>query len=118
MKISLNIDGTNGQSDKSAQSRALERLIIDAKKGDFESKELLAQKFRPLMVSLAEKRTKDPVLFNKYMEAAREGLLAAAGKYSPSVGPNGFQLFALDFIEANLDRVGKGGGFFARLFGK
>jgi len=118
MKISLNINDASGQSDKTAHAKALERLILDAKKGDYESKELLAQKFRPLMTSLAEKRTKDPAMFNKYMEAAKNGLLAAASKYSSAVGADKFQIFALDYIEANLNRLEKGGGFFARLFGR
>jgi DNA-directed RNA polymerase specialized sigma subunit len=118
MRISLNI-GSDGSSDstKANEARALLHLIIDAKKGDWEAKELLIQKFRPLMLSLAEKRTKDTAMINKYMEAAKSGLLTAAGRYDSSEGVDNFRIFALDYIEANMDRVEKGGGFFSRLFG-
>ena len=38
----------------------------------------------------------------------------ATKKYKKSVGAEHFQLFALDFIEKNMD--GAGAGFFSRLF--
>lgn len=117
MKIGLHIDGKDANSSKAAEARALERLILDAKKGDWESKELLFQKFRPLIASLVDKRSKDTAMINKYMEAAKAGLLTAAGKYSPAVGPDNFRIFALDFIEKNMDHVEKNGGFFSRLLG-
>ena len=117
MKIGLNIDGKDAESVKAAEARALERIILNAKKGDWESKEVLFQKFKPLVISLIDKRTKDTAKVNKYMEAAKAGLVTAAGKYSAAVGPDNFRIFALDFIEKNMDHVEKGGGFFSRLFG-
>ena len=118
MKISLNMGG-DGASDstKANEARALQRIILDAKKGDWEAKELLIQKFRPLVLSLAEKRTKDTAMINRYLDAAKTGLLTAAAKYDTSAGTDNFRIFALDYIEANMDRVEKGGGFFSRLFG-
>jgi DNA-directed RNA polymerase specialized sigma subunit len=117
VKISLNIEGTDAQSTKVAENRSLERLILDTRKGDSESKERLIQRFRPLMLSMAEKRSADTVAIGKYLEAGKEGLVAAANKYTPSVGPENFRIFALDFIEARMNRVDKGGGFFSRLLG-
>ena len=116
MKIGLNIDGKDANSVKAAETRALERIILDAKKGDWEAKEVLFQKFRPLVMSLVDKRTKDTAMVNKYMDAAKAGLIAAAGKYTTSVGAEHFRIFALDYIEKNMDHVESGGGFFSRLF--
>lgn len=117
MKIGLNIDGKDANSVKAAEARALENLILDAKKGDWEAKEKLSQKFRPLILSLVEKRTRDTAMVNKYMEAAKAGLLTAASKYTPAVGADNFRIFALDFIEKNMDHVERRGGFLSRLFG-
>ncbi|MEI6808126.1 MAG: hypothetical protein WCN95_05340 [bacterium] len=117
MKIGLNMDGNDANSVKAAESRALERIIIDAKKGDWNAKEKLIQKFRPLIISLIEKRTKDSAKVNDYMDAAKAGLITAAGKYSSAVGADNFHVFALTFIEKSMDRRESGGGFFSRLFG-
>jgi len=117
MKIGLNIEGKDPSSTKAAEARSLERVILNAKKGDWEAKELLIQKFRPLIVSLVEKRTKDTALTNKYMEVAKSGLLTAANKYTTSIGVDHFRLFALEYIEKNMDHLEKRGSFFSRLFG-
>lgn len=116
MKIGLNFDGKDEHSVKAAEMRSLERIILDAKKGDWEAKEMLFQKFRPLILSLVDKRTKDTQMTNKYMEAAKAGLISAASKYSASVGAEHFRIFALDYIERNMDHVAEHGGFFSRLF--
>ena len=41
----------------------------------------------------------------------------AAKKYKSSVGADKFQIFALDYIESNMDALNKGGGFLSKLFG-
>ena len=53
---------------------------------------------------------------NRYIEAGKEGLRAACRKYRPELDGK-FQIFALAYIEAQMDRVGTRRGFFARLFG-
>ena len=116
MKISLNIAGTDEQTNKMAENKAMERLLLSVKQGDWEARELLLQRYRPLMLSLVQKRTSETALQNKYMEAAKAGLLAAASKYTHSVQPDRFQIFALDYIEASMNRSERR-GFFARLFG-
>jgi len=122
MKISLNL-GQESEQLKGSQHKALERDILAAGRGDWNAKSSLARHFTPFLTSLAHKRSNDPAMINKYIEAAREGLFMAARKYKPSVGADRFQIFAVDFIESAMNREakegsGKGGGFFARLFGR
>ncbi len=114
MKISLGLDG---QSEKAAERKAFEHLLISAGKGDWDAKNALIQKFQPLLTSMAEKRTDDIATLNKYMEAGKQGLLTAVRKYKIAKGVDGFRIFAVDYIERTMDGADKGGGFFARLFG-
>lgn len=122
MKIALNM-GQEAEQGKIAHSKALERDILAAGDGDWNAKNSLVRQFTPLLSSLAHKRSHDPAMINKYIEAAREGLFAAARKYKPSVGAERFQIFAVDFIESAMERAakeaaGKSSGFFGRLFGR
>lgn len=118
MKIALNMGGNGPQSGKVAQAKILERDILAAKKGDWNAKNNLVRTFTPLLTSLAEKRAKDMHGVNEYIEAGKEGLFKAAGKYKPTEGAERFPIFVVDFIEEAMDRQGKGGGFWARLFGR
>jgi len=122
MKIAINMGQDAG--DQKASQKNLEREILAAKSGDWNAKANLARVFTPLLTSLAEKRAKDPVLLNKCLEAGKEGLFTAAKKYREGDGVEHFRIFAVDFIEASMDRVirenqlqGKK-GFFSRLFGR
>ena len=119
MKISLNVGQDGSNSTRATQARILERDILAAKKGDWNAKNSLARSFLPLLTSLAEKRANDVGKINLFIEAGKEGLFRAAKKYKQSVGADSFQIFALDFIEAAMDRGIEGKqGFFSRLFGK
>lgn len=119
MKISLKMGQEGPNAKKNSQARVLEADILAAKGGDWNAKSNLVREFMPLLQSLAEKRTADVATRNRYVEVGKEGLYAAARKYKPGIGPHGFQIFALDFIETRMDRVtGGAGGFFARLFGR
>lgn len=120
MKIGLNMSGgADPAASKAAEGRALEHTILNAKKGDWEAKDVVARKFTTLITSLAEKRATDPATVNKLVEAGKQGLVNAISHYKPSVGPDKFRIFALDYIEQAMDGAAKGGGgFFARLFGK
>jgi len=117
MKIPLNLGQNGQQSSKAAQARALEHDILAAKKGDWNAKSNLIRTFMPLITSLAEKRSSDVANVNKYIEAGKNGLVTAAKKYKQSLGPENFQVFALDFLEASMDRVGRRGGILSRFFG-
>lgn len=118
MKIPLHMSDEGDKTSKAAQAKALEREVLSAKKGDWNAKNSLVRTFMPLMKSLAEKRSSEPAQINKYIEAAKQGLFTAVKKYKKSIGPEKFQIFALDFMQESMDRQDKGGGFFSRLFGK
>lgn len=95
-----------------------EKIILAVKNGDWTAKNQLTSAFNPLITSLAEKRGANVSEINAYIEAGNQGLVAAAKKYKSSIGADKFQVFALDFIEAHMNRLSGGGGFFSRLFGK
>jgi DNA-directed RNA polymerase specialized sigma subunit len=119
MKIALNMGPQGPNAKKNAQARILEADILGAKRGDWNAKNNLARDFMPLLHSLAEKRATDVAEINRFIEAGKAGLFAAAKKYKESASPQGFQIFALDFIEARMDRAAKGGGsWLSRLFGR
>jgi protein-L-isoaspartate(D-aspartate) O-methyltransferase len=70
------------------------------------------------MTSLAEKRSSDVGEINNLLEAGKKGLYRAAKKYKKKDHADRFQIFALDFIEQEMNRVqGTGGGFLSRIFG-
>lgn len=116
MKIPLNINQGSSGSTRAAKTKVLEHDVLAAKSGDWNANTRLAQSFMPLIKSLAEKRTKEKAQVNNLIEAGKEGLYAATRKYRKNMGGEKFRLFALDYIEAGMDRKGKGGGFFSRLF--
>jgi DNA-directed RNA polymerase specialized sigma subunit len=119
MKIPLNVNKEGSPSTKAAQNKLLERDLTAAKRGDWAGKNNLVRTFTPLLTSLAQKRSSDTGEINKYIEAGKQGLFTAVAKYKQSLGAEKFRVFALDFIEKNMDRAakGKGEGFLSRLFG-
>jgi hypothetical protein len=119
MKISLNMGPEGPEQKKRTEARVLEHDILAAKDGDWNAKGNLVRMFMPLLTSLAEKRTAENAKMNAYIEAGKKGIFTAAKKYKKNIGPEGFEIFALDFIESAMDRAADGaGGFFSRLFGK
>lgn len=118
MKIPLHMGQDGRQSSRAAHQKAVERDILAAKKGDWNAKNSLVRAFTPLLTTLAEKRSSDTGEINRYIDAGKNGLLRAAGKYKVSIGAGGFQIFALDFIESSMDRLEGKGGFFSRLFNR
>lgn len=116
MKIPLSYSNNETLSAKSAQAKVLTRDVVAAKKGDWKAKNHLAQTFMPLITSIAQKRSNDKSEINRYIEAGKDGLFKAVKKYKDSK-PEGFQLFALDFIEQSMNKAVKGKGFFSKLFG-
>lgn len=119
MKIALNMgNSASYQSTKEAQAKSVERDVLMTQKGDWNARNNLAKTFMPLLTSLAEKRAgNNQVAKNTLIDAGKEGLFKAAGKYNKNIGADKFQIFALDFIENAMEKSQKGGGFFARLFG-
>lgn len=122
MKISLNM-GQEGEQSKAAQQKSFERDIMGTGAGDWSAKGSLVRHFTPLLTSLAQKRSQDIALVNRYIDAGKEGLFEAARRYKHSIGPDRFQIFAVDFIESAMDRSareisGKGSSFLGRLLGR
>lgn len=105
-----------GLSPEADRERVIERDVEACKRNDWEAKTRLIQVFMPLLTSLAKKRTQDTATFNRYIEAGKEGLVTATKHYKTPASVK-FQVFALDYIESQMDRLDRP-GFFARLFGR
>ena len=118
MKIGLHLGDDMQKPSKRGPKSVPEKIILATKNGDWTAKNQLTSAFSPLITSLAEKRATDSSETNTYIEAGNRGLIAAAKKYKSSIGADKFQVFALDFIDAHMNRLSSGGGFFSRLFGK
>lgn len=118
MKIPLNVNQNGSRTTQSAAYKVLEQDVLAAKQGDWKARQSIERTLLPLLTSLAEKRTDDPAKQQQYIDAAKEGIGRAAKKYKPSIGADHFRIFALDFIEAAMNRVDGQGGFWGRLFGK
>ena len=115
MKIPLNTNNEEGQTASAARTKALQRDILAAKKGDWKARDAVIQVFTPLLKSMAGKRSSDPQEISQLVAAGKEGIKKAIKKYKASTGADMFQLFALKFVEKNMDNPS--GGFFSRLFG-
>ena len=75
MKIALNQGGPDPYTQqKQADSRRLESMILSVKKGDWNAKTALAQHFKPLLQSLAKKRSTTQKEINELTERGSEGL--------------------------------------------
>jgi len=117
MKIPLKMGNAEPQTNPQAHAKALlERDILAAQKGDWNAKNNLARTFTPLLTSLASKRSSDGSKINDYIDAGKTGLFNAVKKYKAGTADR-FNIFILDFVEKEMNRVDGGGGFFARLFG-
>jgi len=118
MKIPLKMGQESAPSGAAAESKAIERDIMAAQGGDWNAKNSLVRTLTPLIRSRAEKRGATPAETNRYFDAGKEGLFKAVKKYNPKIGAAHFQVFALDYIDAAMERASKpAAGFFARLFG-
>jgi len=116
VKIALNLKQNDYTTPEASREKAIERDVESCKKNDWEAKTRLIQIFMPLLTSLAKKRTLETAAMNRLIEAGKEGLTDAAKHYTPSSGIK-FQLFALDYIEAEMNRLGRP-SFYSRLFGR
>jgi DNA-directed RNA polymerase specialized sigma subunit len=99
-----------------ARSKALEKDIRAAKRGDWEARHRVERNLQPLLKKLAEKRTDNISDFNNMIEAGKAGIATALRKVKQDISGDRFQIFALPFIEQSMDKSGKP-GFFQRLFG-
>lgn len=116
MKIALNLRQDDQYNHDHDREKNIERDVMIAKKGDWEAKARLVHVFMPLLSSLARKRSQETTEINQYIESGKDGLMAAVRRYKPASGMK-FEVFALGYIENEMDRSSRP-GFFARLFGR
>ena len=94
----------------------LARVLAACRIGDWEAKHQLERMFQPLLLMLATKRAgESAALRNQLIERGREGLIRAAKRFPAAEPVRHFRVFALNFIEAAMDRPP---GFWQRLFGR
>jgi len=115
MKIPLQTNSEEGQTAAAARTKALQHDLLASKKGDWEARNSVIRTFTPLLTSMAEKRSSDTREVGLLVDAGKAGLEKAIKKYKPNMGADMFQLFALKFVEKQMDSPS--GGFFSRLFG-
>lgn len=115
MKIPLN---QNELADLAATGdiEAFRSAIDGSRRGDWESKRRLDRFFDPLIRLLVSKRAgNDTVRRNELTERAREGLHRAAKRFPKDAPARRFWIFALDPVEAAMDRPS---GLLGRLLGR
>ena len=95
---------------------AFEKIILSVKSGNPDAKTRLTKEFMPLLTSLAEKRSADIGEINNLIESGRKGLFKAAKKYKHKIHPEKFRIFALEFIEKEMNKTLSGGGIISRIF--
>ncbi|MDD5708538.1 MAG: hypothetical protein PHR35_21680 [Kiritimatiellae bacterium] len=117
MSTALNLHASVDPSGKLTRLSELERCLSACQAGDLRERIRLARTFRPLIRSLAERRAgSNAEEVNRLCGLGREGLYKAASKYTLKVGAHHFRVFALDFIEREMDS--KTRSFWQRLFGR
>ncbi len=117
MNIALN--GTRHDetlSGPAARTKALERDLAAAKRGDWEARHRVERALMPLLTTMAKKRAGDNAAINALIERGKEGIDVAIRKFKSGTSGDRFQIFALPFIESRMDKNERS-GFFARLFG-
>jgi DNA-directed RNA polymerase specialized sigma subunit len=117
--MSISLKGTSHEetlSGPAARTRALEKDLAAAKRGDWEAKHRVERALMPLLTNMAKKRASDNAAINALIEQGKAGIAIAIKKFKSGTSGDRFQIFALPFIEGRMDKQ-KRPGFFARLFG-
>jgi DNA-directed RNA polymerase specialized sigma subunit len=109
MKIALSQNEVASLSASSAQAEAMSQAVDGCKKGDWEAKRSLERLFLPLITMLAEKRAgNDSAARNAVVEHGKAGLNRAAKRFPQREPIRRFRLFALNYIESEMDKPGRG----------
>ncbi len=116
MKIPLHSTSNGNQTPAAARTQALGRDLVAAKRGDWEAKHRVEATLMPIMQDLARKRANSNKEINAMIDAGKQGIAKAIKKFKPNVEADRFQIFALRFIEDEMDNPGSD-GFFSRIFG-
>lgn len=119
VKISLHLGQNDSYTSDGDREKAMEREVAACRKGDWEAKARLVNTFMPLLTNLARKRSTGIADINRYIEAGKEGLLAAARHHKDSSHTK-FQIFALRYIEEAMNKADRRGIFsrFLDMFGR
>lgn len=117
MKIPLTGNSDTSSSGPAARAKALEKDIFAAKRGDWEARHRVERNLQPLLQKLAQKRSQNTAEFNQMIEAGKKGIATAIRKVDKGISGDRFQIFALPFIEAQMDKSNHP-GWLARLFGQ
>lgn len=116
MKIALNGHRRDeAQSGPAAKIKAIEKDLLAAKRGDWESKHRVERAMMPLLTNLAKKRSTENADINRLIERGKEGIAIAIRKFKTGTHGDRFEMFALPFVEARMDKPAHS-GFFSRLF--
>lgn len=116
MKIALNLKRNDMDNPEADREKAIDRDAEACRRNDWEAKTRLVHAFMPLLTSLARKRATETADINRFIEAGKDGLVAATKHYKPGTSGK-FQVFALNYIDEAMDRLARP-SFFARLFGR
>lgn len=115
MKVALSPDEIASLSSSGAHAEELAQAVSGCKLGDWEAKRNLERLFNPLILMLAVKRAGDDnALRNELVENGRAGLYQAAKRFPRREHVRRFRLFALEHIEAAMDKPKSG---LRKLFG-
>ncbi len=117
MKIPLNTGSHEGETPSDQKLRKLSADLTAARRNDWEARDRIISSFTPLLRKLAEQHTADAAQRARLIEAGKAGIVTAIRKFNPDQGAERFQLFALEFIEKQMDRKPSSGGILSRLFG-
>jgi DNA-directed RNA polymerase specialized sigma subunit len=105
MKIALSQDEVANLSASGAHAEELAKAVGGCRIGDWEAKHALERLFAPLLAMLADKRAGDDnAARNELIERGRAGLYRAAKRFPRRDPIRLFRLFALDHIEAAMDK--------------
>ncbi|MEI8242615.1 MAG: hypothetical protein WCI17_05055 [bacterium] len=109
MKIALSQNEVASLSASSAQAEAMAQAVSGCKKGDWEAKRNLERLFLPLIAMLADKRAGvDGTARGALVEQGKAGLNRAAKRFPQRELIRRFRLYALNYIEAEMDKPGRG----------
>jgi DNA-directed RNA polymerase specialized sigma subunit len=115
MKIALHMSQNEGQTVGQIEIKKLTTYLTSAQKGDWDAKKRIIEMFTPLVKSMVDHRGFTDEDREAAIERGKDGVEKAAKKFKLSNGGDKFQLFALRFIEAAIDKKAT---FIGKLFGR
>ena len=115
--MAMNLHSGDGLSSADKRMQVLERDLKAAKRGDWNAKKRVYSSLHDILNEFAAKRSSSNEEINVMLEAGKKGIDQAIKKFKLTSGADRFQIFALPFIEKNMDHPSSG-GLFSKIFGK